>query len=64
MIDLLGMYLEKAEEVLSLEGITWKVQNTSPPKNRLENAFPRVIKQENIDDIYILTVCNVPDAYR
>jgi hypothetical protein len=64
MIDLLGLDLEKAKGILSTEGLIYQVQNTSPPKKELEAAFPRVIKQEYIDDIYILTVCNIPDAYR
>lgn len=64
MIDLLGLDLGKAEELLSSKGLTWQVRETRPHKNEIEDGFSRVIKQELLDNTYILTVCKVPDVFR
>ncbi|MGI6727638.1 MAG: PASTA domain-containing protein [Anaerovoracaceae bacterium] len=64
MIDLLGMNLEQAENLLFSKGIPWKVRETYPTKKIKEDGFLKVIKQEFLDNNYILTVCRVPDVFR
>lgn len=63
MYDFLSMELESAIETLAFEGLKWQVHETRP-HNKVEVGFDRVVKQEVIDDTYILTVCKIPDAYR
>lgn len=64
MIDLLGKDLSTALNILSAEGIKWKVIETFPYNKEAVEGFLKVIKQEYSDNTYILTVCKVPDAYR
>lgn len=64
MMDLLGMNLDRALNMLSSSGKTWQVQETSPPGKREAEGPFRVIRQEWEGSRVILTVCKVPDAFQ
>ncbi|MDD2215866.1 MAG: PASTA domain-containing protein [Eubacteriales bacterium] len=64
MIDLLGIDLEQAMRQLSSKGFACRVRETKPHNKEIADGFFRVIKQDVIEDNYILTVCRVPDAFK
>lgn len=63
MMDLLGMELNRAMDLLSSSGKTWQVRETSPPGGREIDGPFRVIRQEWEGSQTILTVTRVPDAF-
>ena len=64
MMDLLGMNLDRALNMLSSSGKTWQVQETSPPGRRETEGPFRVIRAEWEGSRVTLTVCRVPDAFQ
>ncbi|NLY70616.1 MAG: hypothetical protein GX076_02885 [Clostridiales bacterium] len=63
MYDLLGLHLKDAKKLLSKNGLKCEVIETGPINN-IQDGYLRIIKQELLEDKYLLTVCKIPDAYR
>jgi beta-lactam-binding protein with PASTA domain len=59
--DVLGLSLEKAEEILKDAGIAWRIVRTAPPPGRrkYESTQTRVVRQSPEGDTEILLVCDV-----
>lgn len=64
MTDVLGQTLEDALEILTQEGAEWDILFTAPPKGDPPAGDDRVVRQDERDGRYLLTVCRVPDPFR
>lgn len=59
--DVLGLHLEKAEEILKKEEIPFRILKTAPPpgRNKHQSDQIRVVRQSSSEDGEILLVCEV-----
>ena len=59
--DVMGMQLEKAEDVLRKAKIPFRVYRTAPPPGREipKSGQIRVIRQSSAEDAEILLVCEI-----
>ncbi|MBR2736263.1 MAG: hypothetical protein IKD86_03020 [Firmicutes bacterium] len=59
--DVLGLPLERAEQVLKEAGIAWRIVKTAPPPGRrkYESSQTRVVRQSSERETEILLVCDV-----
>ena len=59
--DVMGMQLERAEEVLLKAGIPFRIQRTVPPPGRKQpgSGQLRVIRQSSAKDAEILLICEI-----
>lgn len=67
MENLLGLMEEEAISLLEKKGISYTVKLTRAPDKgspeKYGNKYPRVIKQDIENGVYLLTVSLVPDDF-
>ena len=59
--DVMGMQLERAEEVLRKAKISFRIRRTAPPPGRKQTGSGqfRVIRQSSAEDAEILLICEI-----